>query len=87
MKPRAFMRLPKAQTMSTPTQDPETLPPIDGIEQLAEPIEGARPFTKIYYRGMAAKLVAEVEALPVRENHFIAPAKGWPKRIYRRATK
>lgn len=65
----------------------EQLPPIDGIEQVETPPEGARPFTTIYYRDKAADLIAAVEGLAVRENHVIAPATGWPKRIYRRADK
>lgn len=67
--------------------DTETLPPVDGIEQLETPLEGSKPFTKLYYRDKASDLIAAVEALAVRENHFIAPATGWPKRIYRRADK
>lgn len=69
--------------MSTPPAT-ETLPEIDGVEQLAEPTPGSKPFTKIYYRELSSALVADVSKLPVRENHFIAPVVGWPKRIYRK---
>ena len=71
------------RNMSTPNQ---TLPPIDGIEQLAEPIDGSKRFTRWYYADNAADLVEDVTALPIRENHFIAPLLGWPKSIYRKPT-
>jgi len=62
----------------------ETIEAIDGIEQMESPLEGSRPFTRVYYRDGANDLIAAAKALPVRGNHFIAPVNGWPKRIYRR---
>lgn len=62
----------------------ETIPPIEGIEQLPEPPDGSKPFTRVYYRDSADALVKAASSLPVRENHFISPEVGWPKRIYRK---
>ena len=62
----------------------DTLPEIDGIEQVDQPPAGSTPFATIYYRDKAQELTATALALPVRENHCIAPRVGWPKRIYRK---
>lgn len=68
------------------TTTPE-LPEIDGIEQLEKPTKGSKPGLTVYYRDQAEALAKAAMALPVREKYFIAPKTGWPKRIFRRASK
>lgn len=72
----------EAPPISPPAGDPEILAPVDGIDQLDEPMEGAKPFTGIFYRDETALLIRTLRMLNRRENHFVSPVRGWPKRIF-----
>lgn len=63
--------------------DQETIPPIDGIEQLASAPTGSKEFTEAFYRDETTLLVKMAKDLQPRTAYCIAPAVGWPKRIYR----
>jgi hypothetical protein len=65
----------------------DMLPEIEGVDQLDKAPEGSKAFTKTYYSDAADELIERVRSLPNRAVHCIVPRIGWPKFIYRRATR